>query len=246
MDNVQRPPLDTGAVAAALQASILDSADINGFLADVVFNASKAMSAARHSVACGIILVTSEHVASVASSNARARHMDETQHKAGSGPGLSAARSHQPARVDDTRTETRWRNYLDAVRDSGVRSILSVPFEVEGDAVGALNLYSPTQGAFSPQLTSRALRYAHQASASLRLALLIAELTDSKQGIIDVIQSRTNITLALGITMALHRCTQQRAFELLQKAGSGEGGLAAAAADTISAIENRPETTDTA
>lgn len=240
MDNVQRPPLDTGAVAAHLQATILDSTDVHGFLVEVVADAVQMLALGGEQASCGITLVTKQRTALVASSDAQARHMDETQHKIGTGPCLAAAKSHECVSVTDTHTETRWRNYLDAVHGSGIRSIFSIPFEVDEDAVGALNLYSPKPNAFPEHLTAQAQRYAHQASVSLRLALLIADLTDSKQDIVDAIQSRTNITLALGILMAVHRCTQQRAFALLRQAGEGPGSSLAAAAVKIIADTQNP------
>lgn len=239
MDNVQRQPLDTGAVAAHLQASILDSTDVNGFLVEVVSNAAKTIAYEGENASCGITLITRERMVSVASSDTQARYMDESQHKVGTGPCLAAAESHEPMSITDTATETRWRPYLDAVEESGIRSIFSIPFEVDGEAVGALNLYSTEPDAFPEHITTRALHYAHQASVSLRLAMLIADLTESKQDIVEAIQSRTNITLALGIIMALHRCSQERAFSLLQQAGPGpDSSLAEAAADIISSIEN--------
>ncbi|GER22986.1 ANTAR domain-containing protein [Zafaria cholistanensis] len=239
MDHVQRPPVDTGAVAAHLPATILGSTDVHGFLAEVASNAVQMLALGDEQVSCGITLVTKQRTALATSSDTRARHTDETQRKIGTGPCLAAAKSHEPVSITDTHAETRWRSYLDAVHGSGIRSIFSIPFGVDEDTIGALNLYSPKPNAFPEHFTTRAQRYAHQASVSLRLALLIADLTDRKQDIVDAIQSRTNITLALGILMAVHRCTQQRAFALLRQAGQGsDGSLRTAAAKIIADTQN--------
>lgn len=244
MDNAQHPPLDAGAVAAALQASILHSTDVNGFLADVAAHAAQTIGHGAKQASCGITLITRQRLVSVASSDTLALHLDETQHKIGAGPCLAAAQTHAPMSVTDTLTETRWPGYLASVSDSGVRSILSIPFEVDGDASGVLNLYATEPDAFPEHLASRALAYARQASVSLRLALLIADLAQSKRDVLDAIQTRTNITLAQGILMARHGCSRERAYALLLEAGTGpDTTLAETAAVIIGSIEDPRDAT---
>lgn len=118
--------------------------------------------------------------------------------------------------VTDTATETRWRDYLDAVNHSGVRSIHSIPFGLGQAAAGSLNLYSTTPHAFPGPGPGRDRICVEQASATLRLALHIADLTNSRQGI-QAIVSRTHTTLALGILVGRHDCTKTTAFALLQQ-----------------------------
>ncbi|MET1034916.1 MAG: GAF and ANTAR domain-containing protein [Arthrobacter sp.] len=239
MNHVHGRTLDTGAVAASLQSSILESTDVNGFLVELVSNAAKNLAYDGKTASCGITLISGRRMVSVASSDTLARYMDETQHKVGAGPCLEAARTRMPMNIADIATETRWNVYLDAVRGSGIRSIFSIPFDVDGDAAGALNLYATVPGAFSGQVTERAHRYAHQASVSLRLAMLIADLTDSKQDIVQAIQSRTNITLALGIIMAQRRFSQEDAFALLQQSADGlDVGIPDAAERIIASVRD--------
>ena len=51
-------------------------------------------------------------------------------------------------RAKDLRTEARWVHFSRAAAELGVRSMLSVQPFVEGDNLGALNLYSGTRAAF--------------------------------------------------------------------------------------------------
>jgi hypothetical protein len=46
-------------------------------------------------------------------------------------------------RIDSTDTDGRWPNYRRKAAAAGVHATLSFPLMVDGDAIGALNLYRP-------------------------------------------------------------------------------------------------------
>lgn len=55
---------------------------------------------------------------------------------------------------------------------------------------------------------------------ALRLALRIASLSDAKDNLAAVLESRTTIDTAVGIIMAQNRCTRDHAFQILASASS--------------------------
>lgn len=242
MYSEQRHPLESAGVAEQLQAALLTGTDVYGFLTEVAAAAARTLAAGHRPASCGITVVTGNRMSSVASSDGLSRYMDETQHKIGAGPCLCAALSRKPMHIHDTLTETRWPDYLHAVRHSGVRSVFSSPFDLDGDSVGTLNLYSPDPDAFDESARTLAREYTEQASLVLRLALLVNELTASRRDIVNAIASRTDITLALGILMERHRCTRTHALALLRLAARDPGyTLETAATHLITSIENQAD-----
>ncbi len=66
----------------------------------------------------------------------------------------------------------------------------------------------------------RANDYVQQASKGLRLAVLIAEHSQTANNLRAAMESRTVIDVATGIIIAQNRCTQQEAMDLIKKASS--------------------------
>lgn len=84
-----------------------------------------------------------------ASSDDIALQLDQIQYDTDQGPCLSAIRERDMYVTGDLRGEARWPAFATrATTESGVRSMLSLRLFVEGDNLGALNMYSLTPDAF--------------------------------------------------------------------------------------------------
>src|SRR5699024_12657874 len=76
--------------------------------------------------------------------------MDEVQAGFDEGPCLEAQRTDTVVLVlvlvlvlvPDIRTEERWPEYMNVVRDHGLRSVIAVPLELDGLAFAAMNFYT--------------------------------------------------------------------------------------------------------
>ena len=218
---VQHHPAEpTTYVADELQKLVLESNHVQDFLAQLAIHASGSLSDDETTVHCGVTLLRERRAGSVASSSERARYMDEMQHSFDEGPCISAARDGTVYHSQDLSTETRWPSYVSQIRGVGINSIMAVPFELEDEARGALNMYGEQSHSFDVGQQAKALSYASQASASLRLAVRIAKLTDRTEDLQAAMASRTIIDVAVGIIMGQNRCSQETAFEILQRASS--------------------------
>jgi GAF domain-containing protein len=91
-----------------------------------------------------------------------------------------------------------------------------VPLVSDGEPVGALVLYARRPGAFGPEETRRAERFARHASGALALSLRMASCADQNDQLRLSIVSRAVIDQALGVIMATERCPQDKAFALLR------------------------------
>jgi len=104
---------------------------------------------------------------------------------------------------------------------NGIRSVLALPFDLPDDTAKAgLNLYSETVNGFDQAAVQRASDYVQQASKGLRLAVLIAQQSQTAANLRAAMTSRTVIDVATGIIIAQNRCSQAEAMEILKKASS--------------------------
>ncbi len=102
--------------------------------------------------------------ATVASSSDHAEALDEIQYTFGDGPCMTAARTHTVVLVPDVTVDDRWPGYTDAAAAAGIASVLGVPFELDGEAKAALNIYSGRTDAYD-QAAVEARAAARSASA---------------------------------------------------------------------------------
>lgn len=227
-----------------LQNLVLDSSDVHGFLDTLAQHAADQLSSRDHDIRCGITLLRPRVVETVASSDETAQAMDEVQYRLDEGPCLDAARTNQTNHVRNVTTDSRWPQYLRAIAEIGVRSILSVPIPLEGDANCALNLYSSSTRAFTDEDIRDAEDFAATTSSTLQLAIRIAQLTDAQENLTSAMRSRTTIDLAAGIIMAQNRCSQDAAMTILKAASSARNSkLRDVAASVIGSISGLAPTT---
>jgi hypothetical protein len=123
--------------------------------------------------------------------------------------------------IRDLKTETLWPEYAAKVLNHGIRSVLAVPFELSGDdAKAGMNLYSDRAGTFDANAVEHALSYVSQASKGMRLAVRLAQHSDTAANLKAALDSRTVIDTAVGIIIGQNRCTQDEAMDLIKSASS--------------------------
>ena len=138
--------------------------------------------------------------------------VDAIQYETGEGPCLDAIRDHEVFETGDLGRETRWPHFAErAQRESGVTSMLSFRLFVEGDTLGALNLYSKAPDAFDER--SRTVGFVFAAHAALALS---TALHNEQMG--EALLSRDLIGQAKGILMAREGVTADQAFDMLRRA----------------------------
>lgn len=171
-------------------------------------------------VLCGITLERNKRISIAGSSDEEARQMDEIQAGFEEGPCLTSQKTGTLIRVDDVANETRWPDYMAAVRGHGLRSVLAVPLDLNGAAKAAMNFYTVVPMAFGDDSIAAAQRFAELASRALRVAIRIARLAEHAEDRQRAMESRTVIDIAIGITMAQAQCSQDEAFAILKNASS--------------------------
>jgi transcriptional regulator with GAF, ATPase, and Fis domain len=151
------------------------------------------------------------NVGSQAPSSELPRHVDALQAETGQGPCLDAAFTDRTVRVADMRTEQRWPEFARRAYDAGAGSMLSFQLYVEGDNLGALNLYARQPGAFDDESEHVGLLFAAHAA----IAYAAVHNQDNLHHAMD---TRDLIGQAKGILMERFKLTSEQAFELLVQA----------------------------
>jgi GAF domain-containing protein len=203
-----------------LQEMVLSSADVEEFLHELARVSARNLSEPGDEVLCGITLLRHRKAATVASSSEHAQSMDEIQYAYGDGPCMTASREQVTVHIPDLENSSRWPQYAANVLKHGVRSILAVPFRLEGETRAALNLYSHRPRRFEGRVLKLAEDFVAQTSMGLRLAVRFAHYSEAAANLKAALESRTAIDMAVGIIMAQNRCSQDDAFEILKAASS--------------------------
>lgn len=194
--------------------------DVQEFLSELAIRAARKLSSSLNEVSCGVTVIRRKKPMTLASSDPRARTLDELQNSFGDGPCLTALREQTTILVPNVLADNRWAEYLHAAAVNGVSSILAVPMDVKGTGQAALNLYSPRTHGFPEESLMAAEAVAAEAARALHLALKIAQLTELRDNLTAALETRTTIATAVGVIMAENRCSRERAFQILVNACS--------------------------
>src|SRR3954449_1455355 len=97
----------------------------------------------------------------VVSTGQLAVDLDERQYERGHGPCLHAARTGELTEIADTRTDSRWQDYMPRAVEHGTLSSLSTPLLIDDEeGTGALNVYARRPHAFDEDSRTAATRFA--------------------------------------------------------------------------------------
>ena len=139
------------------------------------------------------------------------------------GPCTVAFAQRAPAAVRDLSAEPDWRELAQVFFDDGFHSALSVPVEVDGGAVGTLDIYVGTRSEWDAGEVA-----ALQAYAGLVASLLVAAVTTRVEGqLADQLQAaldhRLLIEQAVAVLIQREGLDAQAAFEWLRTAARSSG-----------------------
>lgn len=236
------PEPDKAALLIAAYAELADlltqGSDVVTFLQAV---ADTSAQVATEPAACGITLRRGREISTVAASGLLATQVDQIQYEFNQGPCLESMKINAVVEVPDLGVEHRWEEYRIHASAHGVRSSLSVPLAVGGDAVGAVNLYSPVTNHF-PEPTARLVKvFAKQASTLLSVVLRQAREAQIGEQMQEALLTRAVIDQAMGIVMGQQRCTGSEAFAVLRQASQERNvKLVDVAADLIRSVTGHP------
>ena len=137
--------------------------------------------------------------------------VDAIQTETGQGPCLDAVFEQQTVRVSDMAHERRWPEFAQRAFDAGAGSMLSFQLYVEGDNLGALNLFSYQPEAFDDESEQVGLLFATHAAVAFAGAKKVDQLNRA-------VDTRDLIGQAKGMLMERYRIDADQAFRFLVRA----------------------------
>lgn len=183
--------------------------DTEGTLVSVVQNAIVLIPGADEA---SITVVTGRWgVESRVPSGSLAAEVDSLQTGLRQGPCLDSVFDEQTVRVDDMRTEARWPAFAERACAAGAGSMLTFQLFVDGDSLGALNLYARTPRAFDDESEHIGLLFASHA------AVAFAGVRKQEQ-LAAGMATRDLIGQAKGRLMERYDLDSGQAFQLLTRA----------------------------
>jgi GAF domain-containing protein len=139
---------------------------------------------------------------------------DEEQYKAGRGPCLDAARANQLVVVGDLAEDDRWPAGPEMAK-VGARSSLSLPLPVQGETIGALNVYALEPHAFDESAALIGMEFAAYAAVAVANAVSFSTAAEAARNLQLAMEHRAVIEQAKGILIATNGFDADTAFRLL-------------------------------
>jgi hypothetical protein len=207
-------------ISEHLHELVLNSSDVEDFLNELAQVSARNLSEPGDEILCAITLLRQRRAATVASSSPDAAVVGRLEHQYAESPSLIASSGRKPVHVQDIGQDSNWPGYAEAAMAQGVRSVLALPFRLEGETKAALLLYSRRPHRFEGRVVKFAEDFVSQTSLALRLAVRFAHYSETAANLRATLESRTVIDMAVGIIMAQNRCSQNDAFEILKTASS--------------------------
>ena len=170
-----------------------------------------------------ITLVQSGRKRTVAATSATALVVDEWEYEHDAGPCIDALRDGQEHYVADLAEAAAYPGFGEHLASLGIGSTLGLPLVVDGDVVGALNVYAAEPHTLDEQAY---LDLARSVAAQASKALHNLTVYDASRSLAEQLQqamvSRAVIEQAKGVLMGQTGCSADEAFARLRDASQRE------------------------
>jgi|tagenome__1003787_1003787.scaffolds.fasta_scaffold20858805_2 GAF domain-containing protein len=159
----------------------------------------------------GISVAKSGRVRTLAASSDQLRIIDDLQFQLREGPCFDVLRRESPVTAHDLATDERWPRWGPLVSErTGVHGSMSHRLFTQGDALGALNIYSTEPGGFEQKDLVQGYVLAAHAAVAVANNRQVRELNQA-------LASRTVIGQATGIMMERFGLDPNAAFGVLSR-----------------------------
>jgi hypothetical protein len=224
-----------------LEMAIVRSSGLDTLLRDLTDRAVQAVPGA---AACSITVRRADRLLTLAGSRGLPSGLDMRQYENGSGPCVEAAETNAEQYAPDLAVETRWPTYTSYALSTGVRSVLAVPIEVEGERGAALNLYGVEPDALG-RGRDAARAFAVRAADAINVAMRVERRHESTADVRTALLSRSVIDQAIGILMARERIDAGIALDRLRRVSQDRNvKLRDLCTDLVAQVSGNGRTTD--
>jgi GAF domain-containing protein len=235
------PPVDLGTALSQMAGLVLSRETVDTALQLVT---TLAATATAGTLGSAVTVVDQHGKRSRAASNAAAEEADALQYRFDEGPCLTAWRTREPVRIDDTSTDGRWPRWNAAASELGVRSVLSAPLLVGEESIGAMKVYCERPMNYGPHDEHVMRLLAGQAAILLANTQSLQEARRLGRQLTEALASRDAVARATGVLLAQGATSEQDAFATLaaaaRQADRPVQDVARALVDAVVARNARP------
>jgi GAF domain-containing protein len=160
---------------------------------------------------------------SLAASNGAVERADALQYELDEGPCLTAWRTQEVVRIDDTTTDDRWPRWNKAASELGIRSVLSAPMLSTGDSIGAMKVYCGRSSCYGAHDEHVMRLLAAQAAILLANTQSLQQARRLSRQLTTALTGRDSIARATGVLLARGAVSEQAAFLALTSAARESG-----------------------
>jgi GAF domain-containing protein len=166
----------------------------------------------------GVTIADEHGKRSKAASNELVEQADALQYEFDEGPCLTAWRTRQLVRIDDTVTDSRWPSWNRAAARLGVRAVLSVALAVDDESIGAIKVYSDQPANYGEHDERVMSLFAEQAAILLANTQSLQHARRLSRQLTDALRGRDAIVRATGVLLARGAADEDAAFNALSDA----------------------------
>jgi GAF domain-containing protein len=186
-------------------------------------------------VGCSVTLAAPARTA--VASNDAVRAIDAEEYSLGEGPCLAAIATGAFQRLTDSTRDDEFPKFSQVLRREHVGCALGVPLLVEGEVIGALNVYGDRPGGFGSSEEQAAQLVADQAAVVLANARNFDACGARVRQLQEALDTRVVIEQAKGVLMERLKCSPDAAFEALKSQSQRQNRkLRLVAADVVASV----------
>lgn len=157
----------------------------------------------------------------VTATDERIVHIEERQITASQGPCHEAYVGRQRITCPDLKADERWPNYTPVALENGCRAVAGIPMSVDGERLGALNLYHFSARPWTPDDLEIAQLLADMATGYVINARTLTENERLADQLRHALESRVVIEQAKGVVAERHGIDPAAAFEAIRRHARG-------------------------
>jgi GAF domain-containing protein len=219
-DQALSPPVDLASALSQMAGLVLSRETVDTALELVT---SLAATTTPGTLGAAVTVVDEHGKRSRAASNTAAERADALQYQFDEGPCLTAWRTQEVVRIDDTTTDGRWPRWNDVASQLGVRSVLSTPLLMREESIGAMKVYCERPHNYGPHDEHVMRLLAAQAAILLANSQSLQEARRLSRQLTEALASRDAVAQATGVLLARGAASAQDAFATLAAAARRTG-----------------------
>ena len=222
---------------AGFSRTLIQRPEVSATLADLTHH----LVAALELDGAGASLMQGTHLHHVAADGDRARRLEESQERSGSGPGAEAARSVTVVAISDLRTERhRWPAFASEAEAVGVLAVAALPLHAEDGAIGTIDLYRQQPHVWTERELADTQILADLASSYVVHAGEVAAHQSTVVQLQRALESRVIVEQAKGVLANAYGIHPEQAFQLIRRHARSHRATLREVADAVVNLGLRP------